>query len=70
MLQNKLVQYRNTFIEKCYYLYSREPYATDELKNLAEIILKNHDDTVKKLLVNVEEEIKQIESLKERKGEK
>ena len=52
----KLVEYCNVLTSKCIALYSRKPYATDELKQLAGKILKN-DSAVKELLAEVEAKI-------------
>lgn len=52
MLQNKLVDYRNVFTSKCVDLYSREPFAQDELQQLAGEILEN-EDAAKEILTEV-----------------
>jgi hypothetical protein len=39
--QNRLVEYRKIFIDRCAEVYGRRPFATDELERLARRILKN-----------------------------
>lgn len=53
MLQNTLILYRDALIEKCIYLYSREPKATDEFAQLAREILGD-EEAVKELLSRIE----------------
>ena len=52
ILQNKLVEYRKVFTSKCVALYSRKPFATDELERIAIDILKNRE-AVKELVTEV-----------------
>lgn len=57
----ELYHQRKALTQICVSLYSHKPYATDELKSLAQKILKNYDAVVNELVAEVEAEIARIE---------
>lgn len=60
-VQNELYMQRKVLTQRCISLYSHKPYATDELRRLAQEILKNHFDVVEELVTEVEAKIAQKE---------
>jgi len=62
--ENKLYFERKAFLQRCVSLYSHEPYNTDELKRIADQILRSYPDAVKELVSKVESEIARKEKSK------
>jgi len=60
MLQNEMYFQRKALTQRCVTLYSHKPYDIDELKSIAEKILKGHEGTAKELIAQVEAEIKRL----------
>lgn len=54
---NGLYKQREALTQRCVTLYTHKPYATNELRLLAEKILKKYDAAVEKLIALVEAEI-------------
>ena len=58
----KLFFQRKALTQMCISLYSHKPYDADELRNLAQKILKNHEGVVNELIGQVEARIAELEA--------
>ncbi len=58
MLQNRLIRYRSVVTQGIVHLYSRKPYATDELRQFAGKVLKDRE-AIREIIAEVETEIGQ-----------